>query len=113
MDDDIPLWHSRLSEKHGDWLQAAEYLDKAARAAGPLDEKTAQLLQLVAAAAVHSEDAVHTHARRALQCGAGSDEIRHALILATNLVGFATVSAALHWAEDMLERQEDFRLIAE
>lgn len=113
MSDDIPLWHSRLREDHADWMQAVEHLGEAARAAGPLDEKTAQLMQLVAAAAVHSEGAVHSHVRRALQCGASSEEIRHALILATGLVGFPTVSAALRWAEDVLERQEDFRLIAE
>ncbi|MGE0082386.1 MAG: carboxymuconolactone decarboxylase family protein [Thiohalomonadaceae bacterium] len=113
MNDEIPLWYCRLRERHVDWIQAVEHLGEAARAAGPLDEKTVHLLQLVAAAAVHSEGAVHSHVRRALQCGADSDEIRHALIVATGLVGFPTVSAALRWAEDVLERREDFHLVAE
>lgn len=113
MNDEIPRWYCTLRERHEAWVRAVEHLGEATRAAGPLDEKTAHLLQLVAAAAVHSEGAVHSHVRRALACGADADEIRHALILATGLVGFASISAALRWAEDVLEPRQDYHLVAE
>ena len=68
-----------------------------------MDGKTAQLIQLAAAAAQGSEGAVHSHARRALEAGAQAEEIRHAVILLTNTLGFPTVSAALSWIEDVLD----------
>src|SRR5689334_8736650 len=45
-------------------------LGQAAADAGPLPEKTRYLVQLAAAAAIRSEGAVHSHARRALAAGA-------------------------------------------
>lgn len=113
MSDERPPWYRTLRDRHGAYMSALEHLGETTRSAGPLNEKTAQLLQLVAAAAVHSEGAVHSHVRRALQCGASPDEIRHALILATSLIGFPTVSAALSWAEDLLQAQQDYHLVAE
>ncbi|MCK9532474.1 MAG: carboxymuconolactone decarboxylase family protein [Gammaproteobacteria bacterium] len=113
MNDQRPAWYRTLSTRHAGYITALEQLGEATRAAGPIEEKTAQLLQLVAAAAVRSEGAVHSHVRRSLDCGASPGEIRHALILATSLIGFPTVSAALRWAEDILEIQQDFHLVGE
>ena len=48
---------------------------------------------------------VHSHARRALAAGATADEIRHAIVLLTSTIGFPTVSAALSWADDVLEKK--------
>ncbi|MFZ0256853.1 MAG: carboxymuconolactone decarboxylase family protein, partial [Gammaproteobacteria bacterium] len=70
---------------------------------GPIDEKTAQLIQLAAAAAIHSEGAVHSHTRRALEAGAKPEEIRHALILLTSTIGFPTMVAAMSWADTILD----------
>jgi alkylhydroperoxidase/carboxymuconolactone decarboxylase family protein YurZ len=109
----IPAWYRTLRTRHDGYLRAMEQLGEAVRSAGPLDEKTGQLIQLVAAAAMRSEGAVHSHVRRAISCGAGPAEIRHALILATSIIGFPTVSAALRWAEDILELQQDFHLVGE
>ena len=74
----------------------------AVRAAGPIDNKTAQLLQLTASAAIRSEGAVHSHVRRALETGASAEEIRQALMLIAPTIGFPNVIAALSWAEDIL-----------
>lgn len=41
---------------------------------GPLDDKTAHLVQLSAAAAIQSEGAVHSHIRRATGAGATPEE---------------------------------------
>jgi 4-carboxymuconolactone decarboxylase len=91
-----------LKIEHANFLNAVEALGIAARHAGPLDEKVTQLVQLGAAAAIRSEGAVHSHARRALEAGASTDEIHHALISITSTIGFPTVSAALSWADDVI-----------
>ena len=86
-------------------MNAVERLGEAATAAGPLDEKTKELVQLCAAAAQRSEGAVHSHARRALQQGASAEEVRHAIVLLTSTIGFPTVAAALSWADDVIDKQ--------
>ncbi|MDT4870579.1 Carboxymuconolactone decarboxylase family protein [compost metagenome] len=79
-----------------------ETLGAVVRQAGPLDELSLQLIQLAAAAASHSEGAVHSHTRRALEAGASPAHIHHALLALTSTIGFPTVIAALSWAEDVL-----------
>jgi 4-carboxymuconolactone decarboxylase len=97
-----PGWYSFIREKHGKFIKALEQLGEAVRQEGPLDEKTAQLVQLAAAAASRSEGAVHSHARRALKAGASPEEIYHAVILLTSTIGFPHTSAALSWVYDIL-----------
>jgi 4-carboxymuconolactone decarboxylase len=91
--------------QHKDFIEAVEALGKVVRTQGPLEDKTAHLIQLAAAIAIHSEGAVHSHVRRALESGATPEEVYHAIILLTNTIGFPTVSAALSWAEDILLKQ--------
>jgi len=86
-------------------MNAVEQLGEAAAGAGPLDEKTKELVQLGAAAAVRSEGAVHSHARRALQLGASADEVRHSIVLLTSTIGFPTVAAALSWVDDVIDKR--------
>jgi 4-carboxymuconolactone decarboxylase len=97
-----PGTYRQLKNQHADYMNALEALGAAARRAGPLEEKVAQLVQLGAAAAIRSEGAVHSHARRALALGVTAIEIRHALISLTSTIGFPTVSAALSWADDVI-----------
>jgi 4-carboxymuconolactone decarboxylase len=99
-----PGWYSFISEKHPNFIKALEQLGEAVRQEGPLDEKTAQLVQLAAAAASHSEGSVHSHVRRALKAGATKEEIYHAIILLTSTIGFPRTSAALSWVYDVLEK---------
>ncbi len=98
----LPKWYARLSKKHGKFMDAIEELGKVVRQEGPLDEKTAHLIQLAAATTLRSEGAVHSHVRRALDAGAKADEIYHSIILLTSTIGFPTVSAALSWAADVI-----------
>ena len=93
-----------MKRRYPELMQAVERLGEAA-AAGPLDEKVKQLIQLGAAAALRSEGAVHSHTRRALECGASAEEVRHALLLLTSTMGFPTVVAALSWADDVIDKQ--------
>jgi AhpD family alkylhydroperoxidase len=98
--------YHKMSARHPELLAAVESLGTAAGAAGPLDETVRQLIQLGAAAAIHSEGAVHSHTRRALESGATADEIRHALLLLTSTIGFPAVVAAMTWADDVLESED-------
>jgi AhpD family alkylhydroperoxidase len=95
--------YRNLKQQYPDYLDAVEALGTAVRHAGPLDEQVVQLIQLGAAAAIHSEGAVHSHTRRALEAGATPEQIRHTLIALTSTIGFPTVVAAISWAEDVME----------
>jgi len=99
----LPKQYLQIKKRHAKYFDAVEELGKVVKQEGPLDERTAHLIQLAAAATVHSEGAVHSHARRAIEAGATPDEIYHAIILLTSTIGFPTVVAALSWAEDILK----------
>ena len=99
-----PGLYLKLKECHVELIDAVEALAKAARTSGPLDDKTAHLIQLGAAAAIHSKGSVCSHAARALASGATAEEIRHAVIVLTSTIGFPTVAAALSWIDDMTEK---------
>ncbi|MCH7894853.1 MAG: carboxymuconolactone decarboxylase family protein [Proteobacteria bacterium] len=92
----------KITERFPDYMSAVESLGKTAKKEGPIDEKTAHLVQ-IAAAAIRSEGAVHSHTRRAIDAGAQADEIYHAIILITSTIGFPTVVAALSWVDDVIE----------
>ncbi len=100
---EVSEWYNSLQQEHPGLLKAVQELGKEVRKTGPLDEKTAHLIQLAGAAAQKSEGSVHSHARRAMEAGASADEVRHTLILLTSTIGFPTMSAALSWAEDIIE----------
>ncbi len=101
----MPAQYLSIQKKYKGVIKSLENLGKATKAAGPLNKKTSELVQLAAAAAVHSEGSVHSHARRAVAAGAKPDEIRHTIVLLTSTIGFPTVSAALSWVDDILERK--------
>ncbi len=104
-DKDLPEKYVSLRERYKEFFDAVGTLGKTARKQGPVDEKTAHLIQLAAAAAIRSEGSVHSHVRRALEAGAKPEEIYHALILLTSTIGFPTVSAALSWADDIMKEK--------
>ena len=103
---ELPSQYISIRERFGHFFDAVDNLGRAARNAGPIDEKTSHLIQLAAAAAIRAEGSVHSHARRALSSGARPEEIYHALILLTSTIGFPTVSAALSWADDIIKEDE-------
>ncbi|HTZ17358.1 MAG TPA: carboxymuconolactone decarboxylase family protein [Dissulfurispiraceae bacterium] len=99
----LPDQFTSIRKRFKGFFAASANLGKAAKAAGPIDEKTSHLIQLAAAAAIRSEGSVHSHTRRALDLGAKPDEIYHSIILLTSTIGFPTVSAALSWADDIIQ----------
>ncbi len=100
----VPDHYASLQDRFPAVLKALEELGSTVRAQGPLDEKAAHLIQLAAAAAVHSEGSVHSHTRRALEAGATPQEIYHALVLLVSTIGFPQVAAAVSWADDVLKK---------
>lgn len=100
-----PKIYLQLKRRHPRFFAAVDRLGQAVRKEGPLPEKTIQLVQLAAAAAIRSEGAVHSHVRRALEAGGTPDEVRHTLLALTSTIGFPNVIAACSWAEDYLPKK--------
>ncbi len=100
----LPKQYLKLRKRYPDVIESLDNLSKTVKEAGPVDERTAHLIQLAAAAAIKSEGAVHSHTRRALEAGAKPEEIRQALLLLISTIGFPSVSAALSWVDDILEK---------
>jgi alkylhydroperoxidase/carboxymuconolactone decarboxylase family protein YurZ len=104
-DKKLPEWYRMVKAKHENYIDALDELGRVTKQEGPLDEKTAHLIQLAASSAIRSEGAVHSHVRRAIEAGAKPDEIFHTIILLTSTIGFPTVSAALNWASDVINKK--------
>ena len=100
-----PRQYENIMKRYKPVIKALDGLGKAVKSAGPLNKKISELVQLAAAASIRSEGSVHSHTRRALASGAKPEEIRHAIVLLTSTIGFPTVSAALSWVDDVLERK--------
>ena len=107
--DKLPAHFTSVQERFPKVMEALEELGKAARQQGPLENKTAHLIQLAAAAAIQSEGAVHSHVQRAIAAGASSDEIYHAVLLLVSTIGFPKVAATLSWVDDVLGKPRKWR----
>lgn len=101
----LPKMYTGIKKRYKKLGTAVDNLGKTVRAIGPINQKTSHLIQLGAAAAIRSEGAVHSHVRRALEAGAKKDEIYHTIILLTSTIGFPAVSAAVSWADDIIEEE--------
>ena len=82
-----------------------EELGVKCQSAGPLDAKTRYLVNLGIAVGAVSPGAVKSHARKALEQGATSEELHHALLLALTTVGFPAMIAAIGWVEEVIEAE--------
>jgi 4-carboxymuconolactone decarboxylase len=98
-----PRWFQQLQDHYPAYMKSLDDLGTSLRKEGPLDEKTAHLVQLAGAASNRSEGAVHSHTRQLLEIGATPEEINHAVILLTSTIGFPAVSAALSWVNDIVK----------
>ncbi len=98
-----PKIYERFKVKFPDVFKDYQQLGIAAREAGPLDEKTQDLIKLGIAVGVNSRGGVMSHTRKALAAGAAPEEIYHAVLLAMTTTGFPNMIAALGWVEEVLE----------
>jgi alkylhydroperoxidase/carboxymuconolactone decarboxylase family protein YurZ len=99
----IPAHYQALKARYPEVMAALEALGAATRAQGPLDELSSHLVSMAAAAAVGSEGAVHSHARRALAAGASVDQVRHAVLLLVTTIGFPRAAAAMSWVDEVVD----------
>ncbi|WJI09398.1 carboxymuconolactone decarboxylase family protein [Methanobacterium sp. CWC-01] len=97
----LPKNYQNIRIRYEEYGQALSQLGMAVKNAGPLDEKTVQLIQIAAATAIKSEGSVHSHTRRALELGVTPDEIYHSILLLTSIIGFPSVAAAISWVDDL------------
>lgn len=95
--------YEKVKKYHPEYLEAVESLGQVVKQSGPLNAKNGQLIQLAASIASKSEGATHSHTKRALEAGASSEEIRHAVLLLTNTIGFPAVMAGMSWVNDILD----------
>jgi len=102
----LPGQYASIRDRYKDFFEAVGNLGRVSRSQGPLDEKTTHLIQLAAAAAIRSVGSVHSHTRRALDAGASPEEIYHAIILLTSTIDFPTVSAAISWVDDIVNKNK-------
>jgi alkylhydroperoxidase/carboxymuconolactone decarboxylase family protein YurZ len=101
----LPGHYQRFVQTYPKIAEAYRALGDACHSAGPLDERTRALVKLGIAAGFRHEGAVHSHARKALEAGASTAEIRHAVFLAMTTIGFPATMAALSWIDDVLEKR--------
>jgi 4-carboxymuconolactone decarboxylase len=99
---ELPKSFQQFTGENPAVARAYEALGEACAKAGPLDERTRELVKLGMAIGGRLEGAVHSHARRALEAGATAAQIRHAVALAAPTVGFPTTVAAYTWVEEVL-----------
>ena len=106
MKKNIPQHYTTVKEKHPAFIEAVESLGIATKMAGPIDNKTAHLIQLAAAVTCKSEGSTHSHTRRLLEMETSPEEIRHTIILLTGTIGFPGVMAGMTWANDVIDEWE-------
>ncbi len=99
----LPKHYMSIRERFEEYGVVLSELGRVVRETGPIDEKTSQLIQLAASAAIRSEGAVHSHAKQAMEQGASSDEVYQSLLLLTSTIGFPNVAAAISWVDDLFE----------
>lgn len=96
----LPDHYLGIRNRYKEYGKILNELGQTAKDSGPLDDKTSELVQLAASAAIRSEGAVHSHARRAMELGASPEEVYHVLLLLTSTIGFPTVAASISWIDD-------------
>ncbi|KXK13805.1 MAG: alkylhydroperoxidase [Chloroflexi bacterium OLB15] len=99
---DLPSSYLKFRELYPEIAKAYDALGDAVHTAGPLDERTRQIVKLSLAISAGLEGAAHSHTRRALQLNITPEEIRQVVLLAMPTLGFPATMRALSWVEDVL-----------
>ena len=100
---DLPIPFQRIREEFPEVAAAYDALGSAIHEAGPLDDKTRQLVKLALAVGAGLEGATHAHTRRSLEAGISPEEIKHVVLLAMTTLGFPSTVKAYTWVGDELD----------
>jgi len=98
-----PRTHGEFIARYPDLGKAWELLNAGGKNAGPLDEKTRQLVKLGIAIGARQEGAVHSGVRKALALGITAEELEQVVALAAGTLGMPATVAAYCWVRDVLK----------
>lgn len=97
----IPGFYTEFLERYPEVGAAYTQLGEACKSAGPLDERTAELVKLGISIGAGMSGATRSHTRKALDAGATRDEVVHAVLMATTTVGFPNMMRGLAWVQSV------------
>ncbi|RZU54099.1 alkylhydroperoxidase/carboxymuconolactone decarboxylase family protein YurZ [Krasilnikovia cinnamomea] len=103
MSDYLPSIYTKFLAQFPEVAEAQGAVAQAVRERTPFDERTDRLLKLAMAIGAQAQGAVKSNVRKALQAGAGLDEVRAVALGAITTCGFPTAIAALGWIEEVAE----------
>ena len=102
----LPKVYEQFKTQFPEVFNDYKQLGIATRQAGPLDEKTQDLIKLGIAMGTNSRGGVMSHTRKAIAAGASEDEVRHAVLLALTTTGFPNMISAMRWVDEVLNSPE-------
>jgi len=98
----LPKVYQQFQDRFPEVFNNFKQLGIATREAGPLDEKTQDLIKLGIAAGANSRGGVMSNTRKAIAAGATVEEVEHAVLLAMTTTGFPNTIAALSWVQEVV-----------
>ena len=101
----LPKIYEKFQAQFPEVFENYKKLGVSTRAAGPLDEKTKDLVKLGIAIGANSRGAGMSHTRKARAAGATAEEILHAVLLGLTTTGFPNMIAALRWVDEVLDKE--------
>ena len=99
----LPKVYENFSGRFPKVFKDFKKLGQTCREAGPLDQKSQDLIKLGIAMGANSRGSVMSSTRKALEAGASAEEIAHAVLLSLTTTGFPNMIAALQWVNEVLE----------
>lgn len=104
---DIPKPFSNFLNNYPKVGETYAQMGNAVHNAGPIDQKTRELVKLAMSCGAQKEGAVHSHTRKALEAGCTEEEIKQVVLLLLPTMGMPSMMAAMTWVNDILEQEDD------
>ena len=101
----LPKVYEKFSNEFPELFEQYNQLGAACRKAGPLDEKSQNLVKLGISLGINSRGGVMSSTRKAIESGARPEEILHAVVLGMTTTGFPNMIAALGWVDEVISRK--------
>lgn len=99
---ELPQAFRQFKSDHPQAHRAYEALAEAAHRAGPLDERSRQLVKLAIAVGARLEGAVRSHVWQAKEAGLSDEELDHLVLLSLTTIGLPSMVAARTWVKGAL-----------
>jgi alkylhydroperoxidase/carboxymuconolactone decarboxylase family protein YurZ len=100
----LPKTYEDFLRKFSEVSKHYKQLGVSTRGAGPLEPKAQDLIKLGIAMGANSRGGVMSSTRKALESGATTEEITHAVLLSLTTTGFPNMIAALGWVNEVLDK---------